>query len=489
MAGCAPLLLLISLLLSASTSSQKVERPRRRFEYKYSFKGPHLVLQDNTIPFWTHYDNALPNSEQVRVVPSLRSQRGSVWAKNSAAFANWEIEVAFRISGRNKIGADGLAIWYTREKGPTGPVYGAVDYWDGIGIFFDTFDNDDGRNNPVVLVMGNDGQLAYDHLNDGATQALGSCLRDYRNSIHAIRARIRYYQKTLQVYLNMRVTDFDENYEFCTEVKNMNLPSSGYFGVSSATGGVADDHDVLSFITFSLTEPGTMDTSNQIPNKEQEEYQREYERFEKNLEQRKDKFQKEHPELRIPDEDAFETEGQRELQMVVGGQSMIHEELKKLRERLTVAFEEHKQSSENFSKVGKDQRTTTAWGTAEQDADAFKSLVLVLNGQKEMVQEVQEIRANIVDILSKVKLSQQSLTTVTAAQNHFSEIKEHIHIVKKGVDSLVNTKVQHVTCPKVAPVPSCTSVWHFLVFIILQSVFFYYLIHRRKREANSKKFF
>ncbi len=26
----------------------------RRFEYKLSFKGPHLVFKDGTIPFWDH---------------------------------------------------------------------------------------------------------------------------------------------------------------------------------------------------------------------------------------------------------------------------------------------------------------------------------------------------------------------------------------------------------------------------------------------------
>ncbi|XP_067871245.1 protein ERGIC-53-like [Heterodontus francisci] len=490
MVGCVLPLVSLVCLISAPTCSQRVEQPHRRFEYKYSFKGPHLVLQDSTIPFWTHYGSALPSSERIRVVPSMRSQSGSVWTKNNVAFENWEVEVAFRISGRNRIGADGLAIWYTRERGPTGPVFGAVDHWDGVGIIFDTFDNDGRRNNPAILVVGNDGQLTYDHMNDGATQSLGSCFRDYRNNYHPIRVRIRYYQKTLQVYLNVGVTDFDENYEFCTEVRNMNLPSSGYFGVSAATGGVADDHDVLSFLAFSLTEPGTMDPSNQIPNEEQEEFQKEYERFEKDLAKRKDEFQKEHPELLTPDEDAFETEGQRELQMVAGGQSMIHEELKKLRERLDIAFEEQKQYSENFSRMGKDQRTTTAKGNAQQDADGSQSLALVLNGQKEMVQQVQAIRTNVADILAKVKLSQQSLNTITADQSHFSEIKEHIHIVKKDIDDLTSTKVQHVTCPKVPPVPSCTSTWHFLVFIVFQSVLFLsYLIHRNKRETNSKKFF
>lgn len=32
----------------------QAELPHRRFEYKYSFKGPHLVQNDGTVPFWAH---------------------------------------------------------------------------------------------------------------------------------------------------------------------------------------------------------------------------------------------------------------------------------------------------------------------------------------------------------------------------------------------------------------------------------------------------
>lgn len=34
------------------------------------------------------------------------------------------------------------AVWFTAEQGLDGPVYGAADQWNGIGVFFDSFDND-----------------------------------------------------------------------------------------------------------------------------------------------------------------------------------------------------------------------------------------------------------------------------------------------------------------------------------------------------------
>jgi len=32
---------------------------RKKFEYKLSFKGPHLVQKDGTIPFWEHFGSTL----------------------------------------------------------------------------------------------------------------------------------------------------------------------------------------------------------------------------------------------------------------------------------------------------------------------------------------------------------------------------------------------------------------------------------------------
>ena len=41
----------------------------------------------------------------------------SVWTKKAFEKDWWEIEVFIRISGRGKVGADGMGIWYTVENG------------------------------------------------------------------------------------------------------------------------------------------------------------------------------------------------------------------------------------------------------------------------------------------------------------------------------------------------------------------------------------
>ena len=56
------------------------------------------------------------------------------------------------------------AIWYASEPSLAGgPVFGAADKWTGLGVFFDSFDNDNQKNNPIILAMLNDGTKMYDH--------------------------------------------------------------------------------------------------------------------------------------------------------------------------------------------------------------------------------------------------------------------------------------------------------------------------------------
>lgn len=54
----------------------------------------------------------------------------------------WEVQLAIRIGGGGQIGADGLAFWYSQDPRKEGAAFGSIERWNGLGIFFDTFDND-----------------------------------------------------------------------------------------------------------------------------------------------------------------------------------------------------------------------------------------------------------------------------------------------------------------------------------------------------------
>lgn len=68
--------------LSVGTPPASEEPPHRRFEYKYSFKGPHLSQSDGSIPFWIHTGSKFGSScvfswtpeETAQVLAALASQ-------------------------------------------------------------------------------------------------------------------------------------------------------------------------------------------------------------------------------------------------------------------------------------------------------------------------------------------------------------------------------------------------------------------------------
>uniref|UniRef100_A0A8D0CE42 Lectin, mannose-binding, 1 n=1 Tax=Scleropages formosus TaxID=113540 RepID=A0A8D0CE42_SCLFO len=468
------------------------DAPHRRFEYKYSFKGPHLAQSDGTIPFWVHTGNAIPSSDQIRITTSLKSQRGSVWTKNKMNFANWEAEVTFRVSGRGRMGADGLAIWFTSGQGLEGPVYGAADSWNGVGIFFDSFDNDGKKNNPAIIVVGNNGKLIYDHQNDGSTQALATCLRDFRNKPYPIRAKVTYYKKSLTVMINNGFTPDRNDYELCAKIDNMVIPYEGYFGISAATGGVADDHDVLSFLLFSLTEPGQQPPppEAEIPTEEKEKYRAEFENFQQELDKKKEAFQKEHPDVQgEPVEELYESVNDREIRQIFEGQSQIHLEIKQLHRQLAVILDEQRRYvtvvSDEIIKQGAQGQPGQVPG---------KDLDMIINTQQEVLRTLNELRNSFAESLRQVgSLQHQGNAAGTyETVQHINDIKEHLHIVKRNVEHLIqrNNPSEKVKCPELPPMPSCLSTVHFVVFMVIQSILFIgYVIYRSQQEAAAKKFF
>ena len=74
-----------------------------RFEYKFSFKPPYLAQKDGSVPFWQYDGNAIASAENVRITPSLRSQKGRIWSKDMTNFDWWEVDLTFRVTGKIKL--------------------------------------------------------------------------------------------------------------------------------------------------------------------------------------------------------------------------------------------------------------------------------------------------------------------------------------------------------------------------------------------------
>ena len=182
------------------------------------------------------------------------------------------------------------------ESPATGHVYGSVDKWIGLGIFFDSFDNDNKHNNPYIMAMTNDGTKLFDHQNDGSTQQLAGCLRDFRNKPFPVRAKIEYFRNTLTLLFHNGMSNNDKDFEMCVRAENVVLPKTGYFGVSAATGGLADDHDVLKLVTHSLRSPDMALTPDHVDQEESRKFETEFKEFQTKNEQQKKEWVEANPE-------------------------------------------------------------------------------------------------------------------------------------------------------------------------------------------------
>uniref|UniRef100_A0A8C6B9U6 Lectin, mannose binding 1 like n=1 Tax=Monodon monoceros TaxID=40151 RepID=A0A8C6B9U6_MONMO len=225
--------------------------PQRRFDYKLSFRGPSLALPGAGIPFWSHHGDAIPGLEEVWLAPAMRNRNGAVWSRNRVLFSAWEVEMQMRVTGPGRRGAQGMAVWYTQDRGQVGSVLGALDSGDGIGTLFDS-SAEDTQNSPAIHVLPSDGHNPYEALGDGASRVLGSCHQDFRNRPYPFRAQITYWGQRLRVSLNSDLTPSDPD-EVCVDVGPLLLAPGGFFGVSAATSTLMT---MMSFLTFSLREPG-----------------------------------------------------------------------------------------------------------------------------------------------------------------------------------------------------------------------------------------
>lgn len=79
----------------------------------------------------------------VRLTPEASGKMGAVWAKSPSNLKEWVAVMSVRIKGSSpSIGSEGMALWYVEEPAKPGPIFGSKDRWNGLGVFFDSHDND-----------------------------------------------------------------------------------------------------------------------------------------------------------------------------------------------------------------------------------------------------------------------------------------------------------------------------------------------------------
>ncbi|KAJ6633148.1 Protein ERGIC-53 [Pseudolycoriella hygida] len=484
------ILLICQLNFANGNLNQQVHR---RFEYKYSFKPPYLAQRDGSVPFWEYGGNAIASSESVRVAPSLRSQKGAIWTKSPTNFDYWEVEIVFRVSGRGRIGADGLALWYTAKKGEyTGDVFGSSDSWNGLGIFFDSFDNDNKHNNPYIMAVLNDGTRKFDHQNDGTTQLLAGCLRDFRNKPFPTRARVEYYKNTLTVLFHNGMTNNNDDYEMCLRAEGVILPKNGYFGVSAATGGLADDHDVFHFLTTSLHDASQFAETMKLPEAESAKLTQEYEDYQKKMDIQREEYRKDHPEAKKEeDDDWFETDNQRELRQIFQSHSHMTEVLRDLSRKMDEVIGRQEttlgllstraQGGAQIQQGGAPPPQQGGVPPPQQgyggDSLQRHEINTIISNQNTFLATVREIKAFVQDLQTRTeKVLQNQARQPTAqiqgtggydVQSMIVEMRDGLNQVKLGIQA-VGQKISPQAQAGGCPTTNCLGLTAFLVVTAVQ---------------------
>jgi len=490
----------------------------KRFEYKFSFKPPYLAQKDGSVPFWQYDGNAIASAENVRITPSLRSQKGRIFTKDMTNFDWWEVDLTFRVTGRGRIGADGLAFWYSAAKGVEGPVYGSNDQWIGLGVFFDSFDNDNKHNNPYISAMVNDGSKVYDHQNDGSTQQLAGCLRDFRNKPFPVRAKIEYFKNTLTVLIHNGMSNNEKDFELCVRSENVVLPKNGYFGVSAATGGLADDHDVLKIVTHSLRSPDMALVPDSIDQEESAKFEKEFGEFDRRNKEQKETWKKQNPEAakKLEDEDydwGFEDENVRELKQIFQGQSSMNEVMRDLHRKMDEIIGRQERSLTVLNSLqsggggtGQPQVQGGGGGAVPVDTIRRDEVNAVLANQRELVSAARDIKNFVADVQNKVTNIQQSqargqgsvqqvggtggdtayLTTV------LNEVRDSVNRVKMDMQNgyARHPGGQQQGQSQPASCPSCVSNMFLVGALAVQLVLIMaYLMFKESKEQQAKKFY
>ncbi|KAM9183769.1 protein ERGIC-53-like [Dugong dugon] len=450
--------LLCLLLLLVRHSPEGGRLPQRRFEYKLSFKGPKLALPGAGIPFWSHHGDATPGLEEVRLAPSMQNRSGAVWSRDSVPFSAWEVEVQMRVTGPGRRGAQGMAVWYTRGRGQVGPVLEGLASWDGIGIFFDS-SAEDTQNSPAIRVLASDGHTPYELLGDGARQLLGSCHRNFRNRPYPFRARITYWGQRLRVSLNSDLTPSDRD-EVCVDVGPLLLAPGGFFGISAATSTLADDHDVLSFLTFSLREPGLEAPTKPSLELEQLRLGRQLE----GLRARLALGTREDVILR-PDSEAQEAgEKHFDLEETLSRHRQILRVLQDLSEQLDRAERQWKKQA----------------GSSGGTRDSAKVSTL-LHGQRTLLRDLQEMRATAARMASGAQVFYLPVGT----EDHFLELGQILSLLQKDLRGLAKVSTKAPRPPGQPPgASSCLRFGIFLFFLIIQTVGFFGYMHFSRQELH-----
>jgi hypothetical protein len=257
---------------SARQMPQVLRDDANHIVHQHSLFPPHLSehgMGNPNLAHWSFGLSAVVTDDYVRLTSNKQSREGFLWNDVPVQLESWKAYIGIRVHSAHSLGGDGMAMWLVERPSTSGgPVVATRSSgFRGLGVIFDSFDNDHQRDNPSVTVVaktdGAAGELTLDPSNDYADARVGGCTFDFRNSgkgdvVHAL---VEYDgpAKVLTVKVETARTS-----QTCATVEGIDIPAGYYFGMTAHTGEVADNHDAHWFVVTSDVPDGKQLTSDAV---------------------------------------------------------------------------------------------------------------------------------------------------------------------------------------------------------------------------------
>jgi mannose-binding lectin 2 len=121
--------------------------------------------------------------------------------------------------------------------------------------------------------MVNNGSVHYDHDRDGTHGQINGCHSKFRARDHDTFVIVSYIDKVLSIYTSV---DGDNDWNECFTAADVYLPTGYYFGVSAATGDLADNHDIINIRVFDVDQGENPEWETAVPHADSAEAPREH---------------------------------------------------------------------------------------------------------------------------------------------------------------------------------------------------------------------
>lgn len=213
-----------------------------------TFKPKNWYLAGNTL---------IKNDAYIRLTSDNQHQVGSMFSNLPIQAESFEMELTFHVHSKSSnLFGDGFGMWIIDRKSDIGDVFGAQNYFKGLGIFVDTYKNGKRGHFPYVNLMLGDGNTPYNKDTDGYETRLAGCtatgLMNPANEL--TKARIVYI-KDGYFSLDFNYNNKHEDWKNCVTLTDIKLPQIKYLGFTAETGDLSENVDIIENKMYALYKP------------------------------------------------------------------------------------------------------------------------------------------------------------------------------------------------------------------------------------------